>query len=177
MEDTPRARLASIMRRQDAFPLMLRRWGGCWIDLVVCAFLLFFPLALIGIVIGSTRGPDGVDQAAEQWVLPGFGIGAVLVLAYFIVCETLWGRTLGKLITGTIVVSDKGEKPGVGPVILRTMLRLIEVNPFLIGGVPAGITVLVTNKKQRLGDLIASTYVLPVSALRKFQQQAADTFD
>jgi uncharacterized RDD family membrane protein YckC len=44
--------------------------------------------------------------------------------------------------------------------MVRTLFRLIEVNPILVGGIPAGIAVLMSAHKQRLGDMVASTYVL-----------------
>ena len=44
--------------------------------------------------------------------------------------------------------------------MLRTLLRVIEVNPILLGALPAGIVLLVTKRKQRLGDLLAGTVVI-----------------
>lgn len=39
------------------------------------------------------------------------------------------------------------------------MVRVVDTNPLLFGGLPAGISVLVTKKKQRLGDMSTDTYV------------------
>ena len=36
----------------------------------------------------------------------------------------------------------------------------VEVNPFLLGGLPAGLVLMVTPRRQRIGDLVAGTYVL-----------------
>ena len=91
--------------------------------------------------------------------------GCVALVAYYWVGEAIWGRTLGKLVTGLKVVNKYGNPPGFGSALVRTFFRLIEVNPFLIGGIPAGIFVLATPKRQRLGDLVANTYVLPVKDL------------
>jgi hypothetical protein len=44
--------------------------------------------------------------------------------------------------------------------MLRTLLRVIEVNPILLGALPAGIMLLVTKRRQRLGDLLAGTVVI-----------------
>lgn len=43
---------------------------------------------------------------------------------------------------------------------MRTLLRLVEVSPFLAGGVPAGIVAAATKTHQRLGDLAAGTFVI-----------------
>jgi uncharacterized RDD family membrane protein YckC len=41
---------------------------------------------------------------------------------------------------------------------------LVEANPLLLGGLPAGIAILASERNQRLGDLAAGTLV--VSARR-----------
>jgi len=76
------------------------------------------------------------------------------------------GRSLGKLVTGTVVVTEQGRMPGILRAIVRTVLRLIEVNPFLLGGLPAGIVVMVNGERRRLGDLAAGTFVIPYSELK-----------
>ena len=37
---------------------------------------------------------------------------------------------------------------------------VIEVNPLLLGGLPAGLVVIATERKQRIGDLLAGTLVV-----------------
>jgi len=140
---------AAIARGYDRAELLLRRWGGTVIDLVLLVIVVFVPLAFIAV--------KGLEFIAI--------IGFLLVLAYYPVTEGLWGKTLGKLITGTIVVDKDGRRANFGQVMIRTALRLIEVNPFFLGGIPAGVAVLATEHKQRIGDLAAQTYVLPVKAL------------
>lgn len=58
------------------------------------------------------------------------------------------------------VVDKRARAPGFGRALVRTLLRLIEVDPFLLGGLPAGICVFFTKYKQRLGDMVAGAYVL-----------------
>ena len=48
----------------------------------------------------------------------------VLVL-YWLLTEALFGRTLGKLVTGTRVVALDGSRIGWGPAALRTLSRLV----------------------------------------------------
>ena len=84
----------------------------------------------------------------------------VLVVLYFPVLEGLYGTTLGKLIAGVVVVDEFGLKPGFYRAILRTLLRLIEVNPLLFGGLPAGLVAMFSKTHQRVGDMVARTFVL-----------------
>jgi uncharacterized RDD family membrane protein YckC len=140
---------AAIARGYDRAELLLRRWGGTVIDMVLLVVVAVVPFAFLDV--------KGLEFIAV--------IGVVLVLAYYPVTEGLWGRTLGKLITGTIVVDKDGRRANFGQVMIRTALRLVEVNPLFLGGVPAGVAVLATEHKQHIGDLAAQTYVLPVKAL------------
>lgn len=46
---------------------------------------------------------------------------------YYLIFESLSGQTLGKMVTKTKVVNMNNDKPGVGRIFYRTLLRL---NPF-----------------------------------------------
>jgi uncharacterized RDD family membrane protein YckC len=137
--------------------LLLRRWIGCWIDLIVACGCLLAPDWLLGNAL--------YQSTVAVWLL--------LAVGYFVVGERAWGRTLGKLITGTIVVNVHGARPNLVQVLTRTLMRLFEVNPLLMGGVPAGIAVSMSTNKQRLGDMMANTYVVSVRTLRNVQARTA----
>lgn len=135
---------------------LLRRWAGAWIDFVAAAALILaiaFPLRSLSVAVL-------------------LGAALVAVLTYFIVTEGVWGRSAGKFVTGMIVVDKAGQPPGVGKAAIRTLFRLFEVNPFLLGGLPAGLAAWFTEEHQRLGDLIAGTYVVPLTELRKAREAA-----
>jgi uncharacterized RDD family membrane protein YckC len=131
--------------------IIVLRWFGCWVDLVGCACCLLIPDWLLGNAF--------YQRTIVVWL--------VLAVAYYVVPEWLWGRTLGKLITGTVIVNESGGRPGLGQVVVRTLMRLIEVNPLLMGGIPAGIVAAISKRKQRLGDMIANTYVIRSRDLRE----------
>ncbi|MBR7620352.1 RDD family protein [Phenylobacterium sp. 20VBR1] len=145
--------------------ILLRRWFGCWIDFLTMG-ALFFATAVPAERFG--------DEAAVI-------TGGLAVLAYFPVTEGVWGRSLGKLASGTIVVDAQGQRPAIWRVIVRTLTRLIEANPFLLGGIPAGLIANFTKRRQRLGDLLAGTYVVPVKDLAEARARLArrnmDVFD
>jgi uncharacterized RDD family membrane protein YckC len=44
---------------------------------------------------------------------------------YYGLSESLTGRTLGKLATGTRVVNNKGITPSVNEILLRTLCRFV----------------------------------------------------
>lgn len=53
-----------------------------------------------------------------------------VALGYYFVCEALWGRTLGKLLTGTRVVAANGGHPTLPQLLGRTFARIIPFEPF-----------------------------------------------
>jgi uncharacterized RDD family membrane protein YckC len=83
-----------------------------------------------------------------------------IYLSYFVILEGLWSRTLGKYLQGLIVRKLDGSNCGWKAAFIRGGLRMFEVNPLLFGGIPAGLVVIVSKRKQRIGDLLAGTLVV-----------------
>src|SRR5215210_3301754 len=75
-------------------------------------------------------------------------------LAYFFLCESLWGQTLGKRAMGLRVLMRDGRPAGASAISARTVLRLIDDGPI-------GLVVMVASggRRQRIGDLLAGTVV------------------
>jgi uncharacterized RDD family membrane protein YckC len=67
------------------------------------------------------------------------------------------GQTPGKRWQGIRVVRTNGQPAGLAPVVVRNLIRIVEVSllPFV-----ALITMVVTPRSQRLGDLAAGTIVV-----------------
>lgn len=123
--------------------IVVRRWGATLVDFVVL-------------------GASGVAILAlpESLQLPALLTVALLALLYYPVLEWRFGATPGKLVCRVRVVGAGGLRPTLGQAVIRTFLRILEVNPAVMGGIPAGIAVLVSKKRQRLGDMAAGTFVL-----------------
>jgi uncharacterized RDD family membrane protein YckC len=75
----------------------------------------------------------------QAWMVEtnGMLMGFVIVTTYYCVLEGLTGRTLGKFITGTYVVTDEGLKPSFPTILGRTLCRFIpfEALTFLFSSV------------------------------------------
>jgi uncharacterized RDD family membrane protein YckC len=113
---------------------------------------------LLALAFGDVR----TEGEAANWVsnLPVWASVAygLFVLAYFVLLEGLLGQTLGKLATGIKVVAEAtGQAPGIAAAAIRTLLRLIDG---LFCYAVAFVTVLVSVKRQRLGDMAARTLVV-----------------
>ena len=84
----------------------------------------------------------------------------LIYLAYFVVLEALWSRTLGKFVQGLVVRKLDGNRCDWTAALIRGFLRIFEVNPLLLGGLPAGLVIIASERKQRIGDILAGTVVV-----------------
>jgi uncharacterized RDD family membrane protein YckC len=82
-------------------------------------------------------------------------------LSYFFVFEVTLGRTPGKIWWGLVVRDVHGAKCNAKQIFIRTLTRIFEANPILFGGLPAGLLVATSTSRQRMGDSLAGTVVVP----------------
>jgi hypothetical protein len=88
-----------------------------------------------------------------------------LVLVYYFALEATIGQTVGKRLVGVRVVHGDGDRPSVGRVAIRTVVRLVDWLPllYLVGF----LTMLATGtRRQRLGDLAARTGIARAVPIR-----------
>ena len=76
------------------------------------------------------------------------------------ISEALWSHTPGKYLQGLVVVDPPGGRCGWRRALVRTLLRVVEANPLLLGGLPAGVAILASERNQRLSHLVAGTLVV-----------------
>ena len=81
-------------------------------------------------------------------------------LGYFFLLEALFGTTPGKFSTGLKIVSYNGSPCSTKQIAIRTLFRLLETNPLLLGAIPAAARIIFSRDKQRFGDLLAGTIVV-----------------
>ena len=137
---------------------------GVTVDLVLaglgsrCVARLLDSLVQGGLLIGwivLLAASDGASVIAAAGYV---GIAAVLFL-YDPLFEVLGsGRTPGKRWAGLRVVEDGGAPVGWGASAVRNVVRLLDLLPgvYLVGA----LTILLSPRGQRVGDLIAGTIVV-----------------
>ncbi len=96
----------------------------------------------------------------EEWTVAQIVTIPIVYLAYFFVLESLFSATVGKFMSGLVVRSFDGSPCTVSQTGIRTLFRLIEVNPMFLGSAPAMIRIICTRDKQRFGDQVAGTIVV-----------------
>lgn len=106
-----------------------------------------------------------VKSMPPSWKLMQFPMILVAYLGYYLFFEGLFGRTPGKFMMGLIVVRYDGSRCTWRQAWIRTLTRLLEVNPLLLGAIPAALLIVTTRYHQRFGDKLAETLVVPVRSL------------
>jgi uncharacterized RDD family membrane protein YckC len=88
--------------------------------------------------MATTGGLTTQDETTLNVV--GFVLGILVFLAYFVITEALFQRTLAKFLTGTVVVAANGRRASMGQIVGRSFARLIpfEAFSFLGGKQPVG---------------------------------------
>jgi len=91
-----------------------------------------------------------------------FGIYGILYVFYDLICETAMdGQSVGKRVMKIKVVSLDGARPKFGQYLMRWLFRIIDFS--LSGGLCGLICVAVSDKSQRLGDIVAGTTLIRTS--------------
>jgi len=86
-----------------------------------------------------------------------------LALAFFLLYSLLFelmnnGKSLGKMILGLKVMKTEGTQAIAGDYLARWVFRSLEL--YMTAGLFAAIMVSLSDKNQRLGDLVANTVVV-----------------
>ncbi|WP_284653759.1 RDD family protein [Flavobacterium terrisoli] len=119
------------------------------IDSVVQIVWIFIALVFISIIAVITDNKDFIDRLATS-KLAQYTLTLCIVLFYYNLFEILSARTIGKLITKTMVVDQYGEKPNQETILVRSLCRLIPFNVLSFIGFPA----------RGWHDSISKTYVV-----------------
>lgn len=155
------ARTLTPERAEQARRARLARLGALALDLLFFGALSF----VVNSVFGVTQVAPGSIPVGGTGVFEYHTVTAVawpwlalLALAYFTVPEALFGASPGKHLAGLCVVRVDGDLLGIGAVLVRNVLRLIDWLPFFY--VLGGAFALFTPAGQRLGDVAAGTTVV-----------------
>ena len=135
-------------------------------------YVLYFVCIIFFLSVFERGGAAGIPTA-----LIVIGIIYSLIFAFYdLVCEIFFnGQTIGKFAIKIRVVSINGARPTIGQFLLRWVFRLVDFGLTL--GIGAVIAVAVSDKKQRIGDMVAGTTLIktkPRTALNDLLFNAPD---
>lgn len=140
-------------------------------------YALFFVLLLVfgSLAVGASFLTN-VSALLSQLAKGTLAVSMIFVIAvivlgtmamihgYFIYFEHKMGSTPGKALFGLQVISSTGGRLTMRQCVIREMFRAMLDVPFVLPGL---ISINLTEKKQRLGDLVAGTIVVHSKAKEK----------
>lgn len=132
-------------------PYLKLRIIATLIDYTIYGILFFVYIYCFG----ETK-EDGQSVVSGIAALPVF----IIWFIYFVVTEAVNGATPGHDICKLKVYKAKGEKLSLSDAFKRRICDPIDIIPY---GIPALICISKTEKHQRIGDLLANTFVLKKS--------------
>ena len=130
--------------------LAIRAVSG-FIDVLATVLLLFLVMFVLTVATITT------DEALLWVAYIGSLVTVFLVVPTTV--ETLTrGRSLGKLATGLRTVRDDGGPITAQHALTRSLVGFVEI--YLLSGMPAVLSAMLSQKGKRLGDYAAGTYVV-----------------
>ena len=131
-------------------------------------FLLILFIAATLLPTAARFTPRALTWAAAIFLLCGF----VLYSGYYALFEIFWnGQTPGKRLVRLRVISDSGRPVTVYEAVVRNLLRIIDQLPGLY--VVGIISVFLTARNKRLGDIVAGTVVVHERTMQESQPDFA----
>jgi len=124
-------------------------------------------LGVVFWILGFTgAGTITVDASAAQVsISPFLGllilIEVIIAFLYFTILEGRNGQTIGKMVV-KIKVVKKADNSSIsyGEAAVRTILRIIDLIPFIAPYLLAAVLIWSSEDKQRFGDRVARTVVV-----------------
>ncbi len=110
-----------------------KRFVHFFVDSIIANILVQVSAFALGIIYGLVKVSAGgrISQADLDLLrIIGFFWGLGVLVAYYLVMEALFQRTVAKLLTGSVVVTYDGRRPTFGQIVGRSFARLIPFEAF-----------------------------------------------
>ncbi len=135
-----------------------RKLVAFFIDMALLLVLSGVLLIIIFVLIFSIFNLHqfGPELISGIWII----LTSIVVFFYLVLMEKN-GRTIGKIAMGLKVVSEDTQKPiSYHQSIARNFFLVADLIPFVIPGLLGLIVSAKSDKKQRIGDMVAGTVVI-----------------
>jgi len=115
---------------------------------------------VVAYVFFNLLGVSKIMDKLDFW--SGFAILILFffpVMIYSVTLESIFeGQTIGKKIVKIKVVKIDGYQANFGDYLIRWLFRIVENN--ILGGLIGLISICISNKTQRMGDMAAGTAII-----------------
>lgn len=165
---------------QTALEFPIAGVGSRFLALALDTVIQVVVSMIAGLVAGVGFAWGGLTTSSlpQLWALSLVGLFFFAVYyGYFALFEAIWnGQTPGKRVARIRVIKESGRPINAAESIARNMMRLVDQLPLFYA--IAIVSVLLTRKSKRLGDLVAGTIVIherPLQDIRPLWQAASGT--
>lgn len=118
---------------------------------------IFVILFLLGLFLGIMAG---IYAQSETMVIVAYVVFLFILVFYDLGFEIFMnGQSIGKRIMKIRVISLNGSQPNVGQYVLRWLFRIVDF-ALIEPGLVALVVAAVSEKPQRLGDIVAGTMLI-----------------
>lgn len=124
---------------------------------LIVDYIIVVSIPVIGILFSRYMGNDGIKLLNSEINNTGWLIGVLLGLTNFVIFPMFSGQTIGKMLTGTRILSINGKPVSFSKVLFRHLIGY----PLTILTLGLGFLFSVFNKQGRaLHDYLAGTVVI-----------------
>lgn len=150
---------ADPTRRPPAARLVLR-----FLAFLIDSLLVLYVIAVVGMGWGT-------ETARWQWKLNGLPACGMMIFlpGYWLISESLFGATPGKLVFGMRILSLREGELAFGQVLKRNLAKLADLGTF---GLTSFVVALSNPLRQSIGDLWAQTMVVEKRTYAKWRAGA-----
>lgn len=134
--------------------------GSRFLAAVIDTFIAAVGILVLALAVGVMRGViTGRAEPSAMAAIVVLSAALLLYIGYFTYFEiTAGGQSPGKRLTGLRVVAVDGAAVSPEQSAVRNILRLVDLLP--VSYAAGLVSILVTARNQRLGDLAAATMVV-----------------
>lgn len=143
-----------------------KRLGNFLLDYVI-QVVLGAGIGIVLVLIAElTESYDLYNWLISEDKLSDYIFGIIILLIYYIIIETITGRSIGKYATNTKVVLEDGSKPDFNDIVIRTLCRIIPFDGLSFLG----------SKAHGWHDSLSKTYVVDIAKFEA-KKNAANEID
>jgi uncharacterized RDD family membrane protein YckC len=137
----------------------IQRFLNWLIDHLVILLLIFIVAFIVGILLGVIMGVINKELLDSTYHKIMWPIVIIITMAYYVIFESITGRTCGKYITKTKVICTDNTNITVKQAIIRTICRYIPFD---------GLSFILS--KGGWHDRISKTIVINLNKPKPFEQ-------
>lgn len=119
----------------------------------------WFATVLDGLVVSvPVIAVASLANASAEAMQAMVGLTLLIWYPYAVACEAIWGRTVGKRLMGSRVLTVEEKSIGVGRSLVRNLFKIVGMMGIL--QLVTLVTILASKRSQRIGDMVAGTIVV-----------------